>query len=382
MRIGINTGPVVLGLVGTQAEFTAMGDAVNLASRLEHAAPVGGVLISGDTYRHIRGIFDVTAQEPLTVKGKVKPIQTFVVERVKPRAFRMATRGVEGIETRMIGRDAELQILQSAFEDTIEETETRVVAIVGEAGVGKSRLLYEFDTFLELHEEQVLYFKGRSTPNLQNVPYSLFRDLFAFRFQILDSDLTVIALDKFRQGMAGVLEPEQADVVGHWLGFDFSSSETVRSLLGSAEFESIARSNLTRYYEKVATAEPVVILLEDIHWADDLSLDLVTLLSETIPEAKLLIVTVSRPSLFERRPGWGEGEAAFRRINLTPLSKRASRLLVDEILQRVEEIPDSLRDLIINAAEGNPFYVEEMVKTLIDQGVIVRSSLPEADRLD
>jgi class 3 adenylate cyclase len=189
MRVGVNTGPVLLGQVGTTGEFTAMGDAVNLASRLEHAAPVGGVLVSHDTYRHIRGVFDVITREPLTVKGKAEPVQTYLVQRAKPRAFRMATRGVEGIETRMIGREAELLSLQTAYQDAVLESETRVVTIIGEAGVGKSRLLYEFDNWVELRPERVTYFKGRGTPNTRSVPYGVFHSLFAFRFNISINNL-------------------------------------------------------------------------------------------------------------------------------------------------------------------------------------------------
>jgi class 3 adenylate cyclase/tetratricopeptide (TPR) repeat protein len=377
MRISVNTGPVLLGAVGSTAEFTAMGDAVNLASRLEHAAPVGGILISHDTYRHVRGVFDVIVRDPLSVKGKVEPVQTYLVQRAKPRSFRMATRGVEGIETRMVGRDHELGMLQEAYADAIESVETRVVTVIGEAGVGKSRLLYEFDNWIELQPEQVYYFKGRGTANTQNVAYSLFRDLFAFRFDIRDSDSAAVALAKFQSGMSPYIEPDQAAVAGQWLGFDFSASEAVQRLLGATGFAETARAYLTRYFRGVLAEDPAVILLEDIHWADDSSLDLAAYLPAAIPEARLLVVAVTRPSLFERRPGWGEGEAAFRKVNLAPLSKRASRALVEEILQRVEDIPDSLRDLIVDAAEGNPFYVEEMVKMLIDQGVIERVTSDE-----
>ncbi|MFN2243475.1 MAG: adenylate/guanylate cyclase domain-containing protein, partial [Anaerolineae bacterium] len=150
MRIGLSTGPVLLGTLGTTGEFSIFGDTVNLASRLEGLAPTGGVLISHDTYQHVRGVFDVLEQEPVQVKGKARLVQSYVVQRAKPRAFRMSTRGVAGIATRMVGRDAELLMLQNMFHDAIEDGEAQLVTIVGEAGVGKSRLLYEFEKWIEL----------------------------------------------------------------------------------------------------------------------------------------------------------------------------------------------------------------------------------------
>ncbi len=372
LRIGVNTGPVILGPVGTTGEFTAMGDAVNLASRVEHAAPVGGILISHDTYRHVRGIFDVQPQAPLAVKGKAEPVRTYVVQRAKPRAFRMATRGVEGVETRMVGREAELDALRQAFTAAIGASQTGVVTVVGEAGVGKSRLLYEFDNWIELRPEEITYFKGRGTPNTQHVPYSLFRDLFALRFDILDSDSAAVALEKFQAGLAGSLDPDHAAIAGHWLGFDFSASEAVARLLGTAGFAQAAQAYLTRYFRRVVAEGPAVVFLEDIHWADDPSLDLAQHLVAALPTAPLLVVALARPAFFERHRDWGEGNAAFHAVRLSPLSPDAAQALVDEILQRVEAIPAGLRDLIVNSAEGNPFYVEELVKMLIEQGVIER----------
>ena len=388
MRIGLNTGPVLLGQVGQMHEFTAMGDTVNLASRLETAAAHGAILVSHNTYSQVRGVFDVHELEPITVKGKAEPVQVYEIERAKPRAFRLNTRGVEGVETRMIGREREFSALQEAFVEVLEGSQTRLVTVVGEAGVGKSRLLYEFDNWLELRPEVITYFKGRASADLQKVAHSIFRDMFAARFDIRDSDSTAVALAKFRSGFTAVstaaqpLSQDQADITGHWLGFDFSSSTAVSNLLGTAEFATIGQTYLSRYFRTLTGRGPVAVLLEDIHWADDQSLDLVTRLFRAIPQAQLLLLALTRPSLFERRPSWGAGEPLLKRIDLLPLSKEAGRALVDEILQRVEQIPAQLRETVVGAAEGNPFYTEELVKMFIDQGVIVRGEAGQPWRVE
>src|SRR5204863_1782630 len=126
-----------------------------VASRLEKHAPPGSVLVSHHTYRHMRGVFEVRQQDPLAVKGKRDPLRTYVIERAKPRAFRIQSRGVEGVETRMLGRDRELRLLQQAFLDAATGS-ARIVTILGEAGVGKSRLLDELSAWLELRPERIL----------------------------------------------------------------------------------------------------------------------------------------------------------------------------------------------------------------------------------
>ncbi len=329
------------------------------------------MLISRDTYRQVRGIFDPEAQAPLAVKGKVEPVQTYVVLQAKPRAFRMGTRGVEGIETHMVGREAELLALQAAYADAVGG-ETRLALVVGEAGVGKSRLLYEFETWVDLRPEEVYFFKGRAAPGLQNVPYSILRDLFAYRFEMLETDNAATALTKFRAGMGEFLPAERADLVGHLVGFDFSASPAVRNLAGSSELGQLGLVYLTQYLRAVAAREPVVLFLEDLHWADDSSLDQVERLLAALPAARLLVVGLTRPILFERRSHWSEGLAAVTRLELKPLSKQASLNLVDEILQKVDVIPEVLRELVVEGAEGNPFYLEELVKMLLDERVIER----------
>jgi ABC-type oligopeptide transport system substrate-binding subunit/class 3 adenylate cyclase len=370
MRIGLSTGLVLLGTVDTTGEFSIFGDTVNLASRLEEIAPTGGVLISHDTYRHVRGVFDVLEQDPILVRGKARPVLTYVVQRAKPRAFRLPTRGVAGIETRMVGRDAELLMLQNMFRDAIEDAEVQVVTIVGDAGVGKSRLLYEFEKWIELQPDRVWRFEARATPETEARPYGLIRRMFADRFEILGSDSAAEVRHKFRAGMAAALSSDQAALVGQLLGFDFSDTPAVQARLGSESFGEMATTLLAQFLRTIA-GNPTVILLEDIHWADDSSLDLLDHLVGTVPNTRLLVICLARPPLFERRPSWGEGREAHTQINLKPLSRRASRALVGEILQKAEGVPHELRDLIVEGAEGNPFYVEELIKMLIEDSVIV-----------
>ncbi|MBN1873917.1 MAG: tetratricopeptide repeat protein [Anaerolineae bacterium] len=377
MRIGISTGPVLLGEVSTTGEFSAIGDTINVASRLQEVAPVGGVLIAHTTYSQVRGIFDMQSQDPLCLKGKTDPLQTYWVQCAKPRAFRMSTRGVEGIETSMVGRDVELRVLQDAYRAVVEQVATQVVTVVGDAGVGKSRLLYEFENWLTFLPEQVYYLKGRATPEMQSSPYSIIRDMFAYRFAIRESDNATTVLEKFREGMDGYLDVEQADLVGHLIGFDFrqAGSRSVRNLLGSVSFQQLALAYLVTYIRAV-TRRPTVIFLEDIHWADDRSLALVRHLVNEVAGVPLLVVCLARPMLFERYADWGEAQASaavtFTRLSLSPLSPDASSALVTQILRKVDAVPPALVDLIVDGAEGNPYYVEELIKVLIDDGVIIR----------
>lgn len=378
MRVGINTGLVLLGTIGTTGEYTAMGDTVNLASRLEHAAPVGGILISHDTYRHVRGVFDVLPQAPLSVKGKSQPIQVYVVRAAKPKAFRVTTRGVEGMETRTIGREAELRQMQAAFIAACDQQQSHLVSVVAEAGTGKSRLLYEFHNWLELLPTPTRLFRGRATLEMSKVPFSLIRDTLIARFGIQDTDRASTAREKLERGFVELVGDRYSEAlvwahfIGHLSGFDFSGSPHVQGILSDArQIRDLAYYYLTQFVAALTDERPVVVLLEDIHWADEGSLDLINHLLHTRPDLPLIVVGLTRPALFEERPQWGEGPMAHVRLDLKPLAADDSRQLVAEILRKVPEVPPGLVDLIVTRAEGSPFYVEELIKVLIDDEVIV-----------
>jgi class 3 adenylate cyclase/tetratricopeptide (TPR) repeat protein len=385
VRVGINTGMIVVEVAG-HTERTEAGAAINLAARLESAAEPGTLVISHDTYRHVRGVFDLQPLAPIRAKGFPDPVPIYRVLRAKSRSFRIRRRGVEGIETRLIGRESELKALQDAYDVVLTDGERQMVTIAGEAGLGKSRLLYEFENWVDLQPATVTLFRGRARQETSHQPYSLFRDLFAFRFGLQDDDSAESVRQKFVAGFeewladaasAAPQEPGQMEMkahfAGHLLGYGFRSSRHIQAVGSDAQqLRDRAVSYLIEYFQATAGQTPVLVLLEDLHWADDSSLDLLSQLALALGKFAVLFVSAARPGLYQSRPHWMEGQTFHVRLDLRPLSRTDSRRLTREVLQKAEAIPEALRDLIVANAEGNPFFLEELVKMLIEEGVIIK----------
>lgn len=392
VRVGVHTGGVLLG-GGVDAGSTIRGIAVNIAARLEQTAPPGGLQISHDTYAQVRWLFDVVVQPPMQLKGIDDPVQTYLVRGSKPRSFRIVTRGIEGVATRMVGRALELALLQTAFEQLFvadsPAPRLQALTVVAEAGLGKSRLLYEFEAWAELQPQRYTAFRGRATPHTQGQPFGLLRDMLAWRFQIADDDSLATARATFEAAVVPLfvhddgadLAEGHAHLLGHLIGIDWRDSRHVQGIVGDArQVRGRALHTAAQLFRRLWARDgtPVVVQLDDLHWADDESLDFLAQLAQTNADMPLLLLCFSRPGLFERRSAPGPGAAGHRRIDLAPLDASQSQQMADELLKALPAVPGPLKHLVACRAEGNPFYMEELVKMLVDRGAIRTGAGPWA----
>ena len=378
-RLGIHTGGVLLG--GGVAEGSIRGLAVNIAARMEQTAPAGALRITQDTYALVRGLFEVQAQPPLQVKGVDEPVQNWLVDRPARRSFRVGSRGIEGLATRMVGRDAELATLQAALERVRVGRRLEAVTVVADAGMGKSRLLHEFESALAASGTACLSLRSRCTPSSAMQPLGVLRSLLAGLFGMQDDDTLPQAQAKFAAGIAPLFEFDEgaeaaqahAHLLGHLLGIDHGSSPHIAGIRKDfGQIRTRALRSAVQWFRRTAQQEgrTVLLLLEDLHWADDGSLDFLAQLAAQCADLPLLLLGLARPTLDERRADWPGAGTAPVRIELQPLGAAASGDLLDELLQRLPDAPESLRTQLGHSAEGNPFYLEELVKMLIDQGAI------------
>jgi len=379
VRVGIHTASVLLG-GGVDDAGSIRGLGVNIAARLEQTAPPSSVQISQDTLGFVRGLFEVEPRPAQLVKGLDAPLICFLVRRANVGSLRDATRGIEGVETQMVGRANELAVLQRAFERLHTQTGPALVHVVADAGLGKSRLLAEFVRWISGRPERALLLRGTTTPQTLSRPFGLLCDLMTRALGIAADDTLTDMRARFQQQIATLFADEQPDraeghahLLGHLFGLDWQDSPHLRGVLQDPkQIRSRAFHVAGQVLLRLARREgcPALLLIEDLHWADGESLEFLDGLVEFDRGEALLVVGFTRPLLFERAVGWRDSGGARERIDLHPLDANQSHALASELLKRMPEIPTELHELLTNGAEGNPFYMEELVRMLIDKGTI------------
>lgn len=391
LRAGIHTGLVVVGELGeeTHKEFTASGDAMNLAARLQSAAPPGGILISHDTYRYVRGVFNVTPRPPLMVKGKSEPLQTYLVRQAKPRAFRSVARGVAGVETRTVGREVEIQALQAAYLRAYEQHGMVWAQLLGDPGVGKSRLLEDMNDWLDLRPETFRLLRARAFPDDASQPFALVRRMWFDRFQIAeDAPLDQAEakwVARFKEFSGQEDGEEAAYALGLLVGLSFQESPYIKAMRSDpTQVKGRALVVSRELFKAVRQQYPAVVLLEDLQWTDAASWEYlmeVFLGGETGKQSNGLFI------LGATRPEWHPPEALVAQfksslpdekrgekwgvvIQLAPLTDQATRELAKEIFQRTMDVPEQIINKIVERSEGVPYYTEEIVNWLIDHEIL------------
>lgn len=377
VRVGVNTGLVVVGAVGSdlRMEYSALGDAINLAARMEQTAPPGRVQIAEATYRLVAPLFDVEIVDALELKGVAKPVRAYRVSN--RRATPGSLRGIAGLASPLVGRDAELARITAALRE-LQAGRGGVVSVIGEAGLGKSRLVAE--AFQIMEPAAIRRLEGKSQSYETATPYAPFITVLARSADLSPEGSGLepygqlrTAVERLLPGYSEELAPYLAQPLGLLVAAE--DEERVRFLdppvLRSRVFQSVAT-----WIEALAADRPTLLYLDDVHWIDPTSLELLGMLLPIVGRVPLLILLA-----FRRRPddpSWQLHQTILPNLTdryvpipLTPLDTSQGRELVGNLLT-IEELPESVRQLILEKAEGNPFFLEEIIRSLLDAGLVER----------
>jgi DNA-binding SARP family transcriptional activator len=370
-RIAVATGEahVTLGVLATEGEPVAVGEVVNTAARLQAAAPANRVLVSEQTFRATKHAIEYRTAEAVVAEGESAPIRVWEAIRV------LAQPGVDPSRhhSPFVGRERELGALLERLASAASERSPQFVTILGVPGIGKTRLVSEFQQAAVVADQPLKWRQGRSLPYGDGVSFWALGEMLKAEAGILESDPTETVERKLRNAVRRVVkDPDDVDRSGRYLGALLG--------LGGEEAATPGRRGDTfavwrHFLEKLADQRPLVLVFEDLHWADEALLDFVDELVDHVGSVPLLVVATARPELLERRPGWAGGKANALTISLSPLSASDTRRLVAALLeQRV--VPAEAPEALLARVGGNPLYAEQFCRMLVEGGRL--EELPES----
>jgi class 3 adenylate cyclase/tetratricopeptide (TPR) repeat protein len=364
VRIGVNTGEALVALGRGSDSEGVVGDVVNTASRLQGVAPVGGVVVGEATWRATRALFDYERLDPVRVKGKANPVPIWRVLGARSRP------GVDLAErpaAPLVGRDGELEALRLAYRQALAGPAVRLVTVLGEPGVGKSRLVRELAVFVDAQPELVAWRRGHCPAYGEAVGFWALGEVVKEQAGILESDDPRAGAAKLDTAVRAVAaDPAEREWLKARLAPLVGLATAAEAGAGRAESFMAWR----RFLELVAAHGPLVLVVEDLHWAEPALLDFLEELVGRAGPVSLLLVVTARPELLERRPGWGARPAAAT-VALAPLDDRQTAQLLAALLDR-SVLPAEAQALLLERAGGNPLYAEEFVRLLVDRGLLSR----------
>jgi class 3 adenylate cyclase/tetratricopeptide (TPR) repeat protein len=370
VRVGVNTGEalVVLSADAARGEGMASGDVVNTAARLQTAAPVDGILVGETTYHATDRAITYRGAEPVVAKGKSQPLAVW--EAVEARA-RLGVDVVQRPTTPLVGRGEEVDLLLDALRRCRSERAVQLVTLVGVPGIGKSRLVWELMQAVERDPDFITWRQGRSLPYGDGVTYWALGEMVKAQAGILDSDSAHEAEGKLHATVADLIHDpaEAAWVEGHVRAL--AGLEAVTGRGGDRHSEAAAAWR--RFLEALADRHPLVLVFEDLHWADDALLDFIDHLADWSSDVPMLVVCTARPELLDRRGGWGGGKRNALTVALSPLADSDIARLIGTLLEQAL-LPAETQVMLLSTAAGNPLYAEEYVRMLIDRGHLQHDS--------